>query len=432
MKTIKSFCRPGNIKYFDTDIEILVPSEYKEKDVETRAVWVSTVANIDIPRISSVEQYKEYLSSIIATVKEYNMNTVVFQVRPTNDALYESELAPWSKFITGEQGKYPGFDVFGYFMEEAKKANVAVHAWINPYRVSGDKLDELNMTKEEYVQTLAPNNFARLHPDHVIETSLHKLILDPASDLVKEYISDVCVEIATKYDVKALHIDDYFYPYEPIADKDEDEKFKKSGFEKLSDFRRNNVDLCIELIHKKLSKLDRKVEFGISPFAIHRTHINKFENKDDEAAWIDGSNNHASCFSGYKSLYADVIKWMEEGWIDYVIPQDYFDMENIVIDKEGNEKCQVRYADVVMWWSKMAAKTNVKLYIGQAIYRYSEEGSWSNPEEIPNQLLYNQMFDNVLGTCFFTYHDFTRDRNKALVEGRKLLKKMWTKPAQEI
>src|SRR5690554_2483114 len=169
MKPIKRFLGEGNVTYFQSDKEVLI-GDYVEKDEELRGVWFSTVGNIDLPKIEEVESYKAYLRGVIAKVKEYNMNTVIFQVRPTNDALYESDLAPWSRFITGEEGKYPGFDVFGYFIEEAKKANITVHAWLNPYRVSGQKFTDLNlnMTKEEFLNTLHEKNFARKRPDLVI------------------------------------------------------------------------------------------------------------------------------------------------------------------------------------------------------------------------------------------------------------------------
>ena len=439
---IKIFGREGNVKYYGTDEDVLIPDTYEEKDEELRGVWVSTVANIDIPKMKlddngkvteeGVKEYKEYLLSIIKTVKEYNMNTVVFQVRPVNDALYDSEMNPWSNVLTGVEGLYPGFDPFGYFMEEAKKANISVHAWINPYRAGRVDIfqimkDDRPMTKEEWIETLAPNNFARLHPECTILTKQNKLLLDPANEMVREFVSDSIVEIASKYDVKAVHIDDYFYPYEYIDDPYEEEKATAAGFEKISDFRRHNVDLMIELIHNKLAKLPRKVEFGISPFGIYRTDSKQFaeDDKDNEKAWELGSNNGAGCSTNYANLYADVFKWMDEGWIDYVAPQDYFDFENSKIDEEGKVSCLVKYADLIKWWSWAAKITNCKLYIGQAIYRVGGDGLWNNPEEIPNQLKYNSLFENISGTIFFTYHDFTNTEREALVETRKILKTMW-------
>lgn len=437
MKPIKRFCFEGNIKYYDTDKDVLIPEEYVEKKEELRAVWLSTVANIDIPKMKnssdeSIQSLKDYLLDVIKTLKEYNMNSIIFQVRPVNDALYESKMNPWSSVLTGNEGCYPGFDVFGFFMEEAKKANIEVHAWINPYRAGRVDIKEKGMTKEQFIATLAPNNFARLHPECTILTKQNKLLLDPANELVREYVSDSIIEIAEKYDIKAVHIDDYFYPYEDIADEDEEEKKVKAGFEKISDFRRNNVDLMIELIHNKLAKLDKKVEFGISPFGIYRTNTKFYDDdkKDDEGAWEKGSNNGSGCLTNYKGLYADIYKWMEKGWIDYVTPQNYFDMDNTKLNDEGKEVCLVRYADLADWWNWAAKETNTKLYMGQAIYRYSKEGSWANPEEIPNQLLYNQTLDKVDGTIFFTYRDFKREDMDSIKIGKELLKKMWANPAK--
>lgn len=435
-KAIKRFCFEGNIKYYDSEKDVLIPDKYEEKGEELRAVWLSTVANIDIPKmednsLESQNKLKEYLQNVIKTLQEYHMNTIIFQVRPVNDALYESKLNPWSSVLTGEEGVNPGFDVFGYFCEEAKKASIEVHAWINPYRAGRVNLKEANMTKEEFLETLAPNNFARLHPECTILTKENKLLLDPANELVREFVSDSIIEIAEKYNIKAVHIDDYFYPYEDIADPNEEEKKNQKGFEKVSDFRRDNVNLMIKLIHDKLQNLPKKVEFGISPFGIYRTNT-KFFDKEDEAAWEYGSNNSKGCLTNYKGLYADIYKWMEEGWIDYVVPQNYFDMDSTKLDEKGEEKCLVRYADLADWWSWAAKKTNTKLYMGQAFYRYSKEGAWANPEEIPNQLMYNQNLDNVLGTIFFTYKDFLRDDCESIVKGKELLKKLWTKTPQNI
>ncbi|MDD3170865.1 MAG: family 10 glycosylhydrolase [Bacilli bacterium] len=431
-KALKRYTLPGYVTYYGTTKKVMIPVEYQEKEEELRGVWFSTVANIDIPQMTDEEKIKEYLLGVIKKVKEYNMNTVVFQVRPMNDAFYQSKLNPWSRYITGVEGKNPGFDVFGFFVEEAKKEGITTHAWINPYRVSTQKLSDLNQTKEEYLKTLDKNNFARRHPECVIETSLTKLILDPSSSKVRKFVTDTVIEIAKNYDIKAVHIDDYFYPYEPIADPLEEEKFKKTKFTKISDFRRNNVDKLIKMISVNLKKLDKKVEFGISPFGIYRTNSKLFDDLDDEAAWDKGSNNHKGCFSCYKGLYADVYLWMKKKWIDYITPQDYFDFSNTKIDENNQEVCRVRYADLAKWWSWAAKKTGIKLYMGQGIYRYSDEGDWANPEEIINQLKFNTLFPNIMGTMFFTYKNFVEDKYESCVKGRELIKQLWTKPVKEI
>lgn len=438
MKTIKRYCFEGNITYYGTEDEVLIPDEYLEKEEETRGVWFSTVSNIDIPQMDEVNEeniskMKKYLDNVLNKLKEYHMNTVIFQVRPVNDALYESSFNPWSSVLTGIEGKHPGFDVFGYFCEKAKANNIAVHAWINPYRAGRENIYELGLTKEEYINRLAVNNFARLHPECTVLTKQNKLSLDPSNDFVINYIVRTVREIADKYDIKAIHIDDYFYPYEGINDPLEEEKCKNSGFENINNFRRENVNKLIKRISEELRKLDKKVEFGISPFGIYRTNKALFTDCiDEEAAWEFGSNNHPSCFNCYKGLYADIYLWMKEGWIDYVVPQDYFDLDNTTIKEDGSLRCVVRYADVAKWWSEICKKTNTKLYIGQGIYKFSNEGSWSNPEEISNQLLYNQTLNNVLGTIFFTYRDFVRNDIESKNKARDILKTMWTKDVRDI
>ena len=439
LKPIKRFTLPGNIKYYGTDEDVLIPCKYQEKKQETRGVWFSTVANIDIPKMKdtskeSINDLKKFLLSVIDKLKEYHMNTVVFQVRPVNDALYESDLNPWSSVLTGKEGLYPGFDPFGFFMENIKDKNINVHAWINPYRAGRVDIVKEGMSKEDFINTLDPKNFARLNPESTILTKQNKLLLDPTSQKVRDFVSDSCLEIAKKYPVKAIHIDDYFYPYEDIDDPTEESKCKEAGFTKVSDFRRHNVDLLIKEIRDKLNTLPRKVEFGISPFAIHRTNSKLFSEaeRDSEKAWDKGSNNAPGCLSCYAGLYADVYKWMQEGWIDYVVPQDYWDLDNTTLGEDGKEKCVVRYADIAKWWSDIAKETNKKIYIGHAIYRVKDDGgTWANPDEIGNQLKYNQTL-NVHGSIFFTYHDFTRSDSKVLDETRNKLKEMWEHEVEDI
>src|SRR5690606_38711622 len=134
-------------------------------------------------------------------------NTIIFQVRPSNDAFYESEINPWSRFITGVEGEGLGFDIFGWFIEEAKKANISVHAWINPYRVSTDSLLQIEgvFSKEDYLNRLHEKNFARNNPECVVYTNEGRLILDPASQKVRDYVTETVMELARKYDIKAVH-----------------------------------------------------------------------------------------------------------------------------------------------------------------------------------------------------------------------------------
>ena len=432
MKPIARYLKEGNITFYQSDKEVLIKEVYEQKEHELRGVWFSTVNNIDLPITKSEEELKEYMQSVLQTVKEYRMNTIVFQVRPTNDAFYESDLNPWSEFITGVQGKSPGFDLLGWFVEEAKKEGISIHAWINPYRVISKKLSDLSLTKEEYLASLDSKNFAKNNPDCVIETSETKLILNPACAKVREFVSDSVVEIARKYDIKAVHIDDYFYPYEAIIDPKEEEQFKASDFDQLSDYRRHQVNLLIEMIHIKLKELPKKVEFGISPFGIYRTNVKWFK-EPTSSSWEFGSNNHFSCYNCYEGLYADIYLWMEKGWIDYVVPQGYFDLDYWKQDADGNWYEVVKYADLASWWSWACASTNVKLYMGQGLYRMKDDGSnWSNPEEIINQLKFNHTLDNCLGAVFFTYKNLIQTENRALTKAQARLKETWIMPSKDI
>lgn len=409
------------IKYWHNKEEIDIP-EYVFKENDVRGCWISNVANIDTPNNLEKDDYKKYLIGILKTMQSYNMNTAVFQVRPLNDAYYPSDLNPWSRFITGTEGKDPGFDVLEFFINEAKKRNIKVHAWMNPYRVSNVSVTDGKITKDEYLSSLDEKNFARKHPEHTILDGTGKIILSPSHKEVIEFVSESILEVARKYDVEGVHIDDYFYPYAKIKEDDERNdylKYRDSENQSFDDFRRSNVDKMIKMVHDKLKALEhetnKKVEFGISPFAVYRTNSSI---RPD--GWEKGSYNASSALQCYSELYSDVYKWMKEGWIDYVVPQDYFSFD----------RKDVSYHDVVWWWSNICNETKTKLYIGQGLYQMgSKEGwaceTWQNKEEIANQLKFNCNFPNVLGTIFFTYRDLVPGQNEIKDAALKDIKKMW-------
>ncbi len=409
------------IKYWHNKEEIDIP-EYVFKENDVRGCWISNVANIDTPNNLEKDDYKKYLIGILETMQSYNMNTAVFQVRPLNDAYYPSDLNPWSRFITGTEGKDPGFNVLEFFINEAKKRNIKVHAWMNPYRVSNVSVTDGKITKDEYLSSLDEKNFARKHPEHTILDGTGKIILSPSHKEVIEFVSESILEVARKYDVEGVHIDDYFYPYAKIKEDDERNdylKYRDSENQSFDDFRRSNVDKMIKMVHDKLKALEhetnKKVEFGISPFAVYRTNSSI---RPD--GWEKGSYNASSALQCYSELYSDVYKWMKEGWIDYVVPQDYFSFD----------RKDVSYHDVVWWWSNICNETKTKLYIGQGLYQMgSKEGwaceTWQNKEEIANQLKFNCNFPNVLGTIFFTYRDLVPGQNEIKDAALKDIKKMW-------
>lgn len=419
---LKKYHQEETLKYWDTNEEIDIP-EYKFKSNDVRGVWVSNVANIDTPKGLSVEEYQDYLKKMIANIASYNMNTIIFQVRPANDAYYPSKLNPYSRYITGEEGKDPRFDVLAFVIEEAKKYNIKIHAWMNPYRVSVSALNIEGKTiaeaKNEYLNSLAENNFARQHPEHTIVDGANKIILSPSHPEVIDFVTKSIMEVVENYDVEGVHIDDYFYPYAKIPYETEEEdfiKYRLNENQNFDDWRRSNVDKMIENVYNELkksfNKTEKKVLFGISPFAIYRTH-----SSIKEGGWDKGSYHSEGALQCYSELYSDVYKWMKEGWIDYVVPQVYFPFE----------RKDVTYHDLTKWWDNIAKETKTILYIGQGLYQMGSNEVWQNPEEIANQLKFNCQFENISGTIFFTYRDLVKGQNEIKDAALDTIKSLWSK-----
>ncbi len=350
---------------------------------------------------------REYLE-VINNLAENNFNTILFQIRPANDAFYKSELNPWSRYLSGKEGEsLSGFDPLKFMLEEAHKRGLQFHAWLNPYRVSGSTA----LRKEDYLKTLAPGNFARKHPEFVLEIPLDKgnyqLILNPGEPEVIKFILDTVKEIVENYKVDAIHFDDYFYPYCGIGDIDE-KSYAEYNPEKLSreDWRRENVNTVIKGIHAFLGsrKLEnnKKVQLGVSPFGI-------WANQE--------SNPHGSLSRGRQSYYeqfADTRRWVNEGWIDYVVPQLYWEFNHDV----------AAYAALLDWWVNVVQKTKVNLYIGQSASRLGSIGAWKNSSELLDQLRYNSKYKTVKGTILFSYTSVFHPENKCMKQG---IKKVLTK-----
>lgn len=404
------------VKYWDTQEPINIPT-YTFCENEVRGIWVSNVANIDTPKGLPVEEYQAYLKQMIKNIADFKLNTIIFQVRPNSDAYYESKLNPWSRYITGTEGQNPGFDVLAFVIAEAKKYGIKVHAWMNPYRVSSTPLEQLNMTKEEYLNTLDELNFARRHPEHTILDGTNKIILSPSHPEVIDFVAETIMEVVNNYDVEGVHIDDYFYPYAKIPEELEYVdylKYRETPSQTFADFRRMNVNKMIQKIHdelkKSFNKTGKKVLFGISPFAIYRTHSSIVE-----GGWDKGSYNAPGALQCYSELYSDVYKWMKENWIDYVVPQVYFPFE----------RKDVTYHDLTKWWSERAKETGTTLYIGMGLYQMGSNEVWQNPKEIVYELMFNRNFDNIKGTIFFTYRDIVKGQNDIKDQALEEIKKLW-------
>lgn len=351
---------------------------------EMRAAWVATVSYIDMAKTDyqSEAKFKQKYLSILDTLEEYNMNTVLFQIRPMNDAFYESELNPWSAYASpsGIQGANPGWDMLGWMIEVTHERGMEYHAWLNPYRVSNNGL-----SKEALLRSLHEKNFAKKNPDLLMFDSSNNAILNPGEPAVKEFIIDTVQELVEKYDVDAIHFDDYFYPSGISTAVDEDlyNQYKKDG-ESLADWRRRNVDDVIVGIHEMLedhnTTNNKAVQFGISPSGIWAN-----DNVHPEGSATRG-------MSHYSQLYSDTRKWVHEEWIDYIVPQIYWEIGFSVAD----------YEILAHWWADVVKDTDVNLYIGHGLYRYAGNSSWTK-DEILNQLELNASIPEIKGSFFYSY-----------------------------
>ena len=345
---------------------------------QLRAEWIASVTNIDWPSkpgLSAAEQQAELLRWYDEAV-ELGLNTVVVQVRPTSDAFWPSPYEPWSAWLSGTQGQDPGYDPLAFAVSEAHKRNLEFHAWFNPYRIS--------MNTD--VSKLVPTHPARVHPDWVVPYG-GKLYYDPGLPQVQRFTIDAIMDAVRRYDVDAVHFDDYFYPY-PVAGQtfDDADTYAEYGddFDNIADWRRHNIDTLISGLSQAIRAEKPWVQFGVSPFAIWRN-----ASTDPEGSPTQGG------VQTYDDLYADTRKWVREEWLDYITPQVYWNIGFEVAD----------YAKLVPWWSSVVDGTDVNLYIGQANYKVADPAqnpAWHDPNEMSKHLTFNQSHPQVGGDIYFS------------------------------
>lgn len=359
---------------------------------EMRGVWIATVANIDWPSkaaLGDAERQQAEMLMMLDSLEALHFNMIVFQVRPTADALYRSSLEPVSKWLVGKQnamwtGAEMPYDPLAFTCEEAHKRGIEVHVWLNPYRVTGG-----GMTKAD----LAPEHIFFRHPEWFVRYG-KQWYFNPGLTEVRLWLNAVVADIVERYDVDAIHFDDYFYPYRVAGEEFPDaETFRAfpRGFTNIDDWRRNNTNMIIAELHETIKSRKPWVEFGISPFGVWRN-----ESSDP----IRGSRTQAGV-ENYDDLYADILLWLEMGWIDYVAPQLYWEIGKQVAD----------YEVLVDWWSKHLYGR--KLYIGMAPYRIQTNPSkagkgsakaWSVPNEICRQIRLNRTNPKVSGSIMYPIH----------------------------
>lgn len=350
---------------------------------EFRGVWIASVDNIDWPpkgMANADSQRTEFIRQLDFH-KQNGLNAVIVQVRPAADAFYPSPYEPWSQWLSGVQGKPPSpyYDPLEFMISEAHKRGMEFHAWCNPYRADF-KIG---------ASSIAPNHITKIHPEWFLGYG-DKKYFNPANKQAQQFVVNVIADMVARYDVDAVHMDDYFYPYRIMGKEFPDEESYKRSGSKLNkdDWRRSNVDSIIKMLSIAIKKEKPWVQFGISPFSVWR-------NADKDPR---GSDSKA-LQTNYDDLYADILLWLKEKWIDYVAPQLYLEI--------GHDK--IDYAKLLDWWSKNSYGRN--LYIGMGIYRAGSNAAWKNSNELPNQIKLLRQYPNVQGSIFYSSKSFNNNPN---------------------
>lgn len=336
---------------------------------EFRGAWLHVIGQTQYMN-KTPEQCRAYISEQLDRLAEAGCNAVIFQVRPTADAMYKSDIEPWSCWLTGKRGKAPSpeWDPLAYTVEEAHRRGMELHAWLNPYRVTSNPKEVLP-------------------PDHLYNKERHrffrydnKIFFDPAYPENRDYICRVVADIVSRYDVDAIHMDDYFYPY-PVGggfNADTESYAKFGSGQNKGDWRRHNVDLLIEKLHGTIKSLKPWVRFGISPFGIWR-------NKR-----TDPRGSESAGLQNYDDLYADVLLWADKGWIDYVAPQLYWELDLKVAPSRK----------LAQWWNDNV-KPPVQLYIGQDTKRTMDKPTATDKNELATKIDISRRLPRVDGNVWW-------------------------------
>lgn len=346
------------------------------KKREMRGAWIATVANIDWPvnRTNGEAQQKE-LIEMLDSLAACRINAVFFQVRPCADALYESELEPWSSYVSGQQGKQPTpfYDPLQMIVKECHARCMEAHAWINPYRVTnGESEDKLS---KNHIYFQRPEMFVKYGG---------KIYFNPGLQETRDYLATVVMDIVLRYDIDGVHMDDYFYPYKVAgADFPDLQTFRENnrGIYDRKAWRRDNVNLVVEHLYNSIHAAKPWVQFGVSPFGIWRNDF------DD----LRGSATVTTC-TNYDELSADVLTWLEKGWLDYSAPQLYWEMG----------KPNVDFKMLSQWWSKYTYGRNLYVGLYASGLAVKNDAAWKKPNEVSRQITYSQSNPEIDGYIFYS------------------------------
>lgn len=353
---------------------------------EVRAVWVASVENIDWPSKKGlpVDSQKVEFTRLLDMHKRNGMNTVVVQIRPAADAFYPSPYEPWSEWLTGVQGQAPSpyYDPLEFMIEETHRRGMEFHAWCNPYRA----------VKTIGKSSVAPNHITRQHPEWFVRFE-NTLYFDPGNKEAQDYVTNVIRDIVKRYDIDAIHFDDYFYPYDIVEGGGPGKDFPDNATYSLygngmskGDWRRSNTDSIIVKLSKAIKEIKPYCKFGISPFAIWR---NTYQDPE-------GSETHSGV-SDYDKLYADILLWLKMGWIDYVVPQIYFAFSHP----------HAPYGVLLDWWARHSYGR--QCYIGLGIYNAGTNPAWRDKTQLPRQIQALRTYPTVQGAVYFSSASFNNN-----------------------
>jgi len=364
---------------------------------DMRGVWIATVYSIDFPRTSTALEQQKELRDILDNAEHAGLNAIFFQVRPTGDAYYKSEVFPWARSLTGTAGRDPGWDPLAYLIEQAAQRGIEVHAWINPYRLTEGSVS----SPRNKLSDLPAAHPVHQNPDIAVPHDDGKLYLDPGNPIAVDLVIRGVEEIVRNYDVAGIHFDDYFYPNASVtrdgktyaAVFDDAAMYARHGSGRtLSDWRRANTRTLVARTQEAVKAINPRVAFGIAPSGIWRNARN------------DPLGSDTNGFESYSAIYADTRGWVKEGLLDYITPQLYW-----TIGQSGSD-----YDILLRWWSDVSTGTGVKLYIGHAAYQVGSSARWG-AEEIPAQLLLNKTVGGVSGDIFYGYSNI-RDNKLGLAD----------------
>ena len=371
------------LPFFALLVSILYAASSFAQVEEFRGVWIATVDNIDWPKKNQYETYQQKAEFVrqLDMHKKNGMNAVIVQVRPAADAFYPSPYEPWSQWLTGQQGKPPApyYDPMKFTIDEAHKRGFEYHAWVNPYRAN------FSIGKA----SIAPTHITKIHPEWFVKYGT-TLYFDPGNKEAQDWVVMVMKDMVSRYDIDALHMDDYFYPYKiPGKDFPDDATYAKygKGMDR-DDWRRSNVDSIIRKLSVAIKETKPWVKFGISPFGVWRNQ------KDDPR----GSATKAGV-RNYDDLYADVLLWMKNKWVDYVAPQLYWEFS----------QPNAPFQPLLEWWNKNSYGRHI--YIGLGIFRAGSSTAWRDKTLIPRQIDSVRQQPNVQGAIYFSSTTFDNNPN---------------------